>query len=66
MTERLPLIGRADPLGHVYLAEDHGDGRAVVGRAADSFAIDEGCEFCPRSARAIALSVRTPLPPIWN
>lgn len=61
MTERPNLVGRADPLGHVYVPEDHGDVRTTAcGCAMDQRAWEEhDPDSCLRSAKSIALSVRT-------
>jgi hypothetical protein len=74
MTEHLPLVGRADPLGHAYLPQDHQDhnesrvdSRVACGSVADAFDMEQDGEFCLRRAKDIALSARTHLPvPIWR
>ena len=57
MIEHLPL-GRPDPLGHVYLHEDHADCQHRYGAAAHE------CEqqFGLRSAKSIILALRTQIP----
>ncbi len=64
MTERPTLLGRADPLGHVYLPEDHSENHtARCGCVLDQAARDEhDAESCWRSAKSIVLSARTHIP----
>jgi hypothetical protein len=66
MTEHLPLAGRADPLGHAYLPQDHNESRVEsrveCGSVADAFDMEQDGEFCLRRAKDIALSARTHLP----
>jgi hypothetical protein len=71
MTEHLPLVGRADPLGHAYLPQDHSqaviESRVTCGSVADALEMEQDGEFCLRRAKDIALSARTHLPvPIWR
>jgi hypothetical protein len=63
MAERLTLV-RADPLGHFYLPEDHGDGQtARCGCVLDQASWKEhDVDSCLRSAKSIVLSARTHVP----
>lgn len=64
MTEHLTLLGRADPLGHFYLPEDHSDCQtARWGCGPDRPAWEENdVDACPRSAKSIVLSTRNHVP----
>jgi hypothetical protein len=61
MAERLTLLGRADPLGHFFLAEDHSDNHPDR----CSCGLDElpwgqhDADACLRSAKSIVISSRT-------
>lgn len=63
MAERLTLV-RADPLGHFYLSEDHGDGNADrCGCGLDQTSWnDHDADSCLRSAKSILLSLRIHVP----
>ena len=64
MTERPTLLGRADPLGHVYLPEGHGDTHTPqCGCVLDQAAREEhDVDTCLRSAKSIVLSARSRIP----
>jgi hypothetical protein len=61
MAERLTLLGRADPLGHFFLPEDHSDSH----RDRSNCGLDEApwdehdADSCLRSAKSIVISSRT-------
>jgi hypothetical protein len=62
MTDRHEVLGRADPLGHIFLVEKHGShSRMTDSRdgAGDGFAFANEDEPCSRSAKSIVLSART-------
>jgi hypothetical protein len=60
MIERFTLFGPADPLGHVFVTEEHGDAHAAHGGwASDQATHEEDTELCPRRAKSIVLALRT-------
>ena len=59
MIEHLPL-GRPDPLGHVYLHEDHADCHHRYGATAAECQPRE--QFGLRSAKSIILALRIQIP----
>lgn len=63
MAERLTLV-RADPLGHFYLPEGHGDANtAHCGCVLDEASWEEhDVDACLRSAKSIVLSSRSHIP----
>jgi hypothetical protein len=64
MTEH-PILGRADPLGHVVLVENHqDDGIGAVGcnPMSESVASAHDNELCLRSAKSVVLSARMRVP----
>jgi hypothetical protein len=63
MAERITGLGLADPLGHFYLPEDHGDNHTDRhGVEPEHPGWDEhDADGCPRSAKSIVLSSRTHL-----
>jgi hypothetical protein len=60
MTEHL-LLGRADPLGHIVLVENHGHDCSLdrCTGIPEDISMPSAEEPCLRSARSIVLSVRT-------
>lgn len=61
MAERLTLLGRADPLGHFFLPEDHGDSHTdrCIGGLDDVPWDEHDADACLRSAKSIVISSRT-------
>lgn len=61
MAERLTLLGRADPLGHFFLPEDHSDNhtdRCSCGLNEAPWE-QHDVDSCLRSAKSIVISSRT-------
>lgn len=63
MADRLTVLGLADPLGHFFLPEDHGDSHSDRhGAEPEQPGWEErDAGGCPRSAKSIVLSSRTHL-----
>ena len=61
MTERPTFLGQPDPLGHLYVPEDHqATAKAPGGCASEQLVKDEDeAALCPRRAKTIMLSVRS-------
>jgi hypothetical protein len=61
MAERLTLLGRADPLGHFFLPEDHSENHVDrCGCGLDEAPREQhDVDTCLRSAKSIVISSRT-------
>ena len=65
MTESFAVLGRADPLGHIYLSEMHRRDDCMADRRdcmSDDVASTNEDALRARSAKSIVLSARTHVP----